>query len=135
MCFVVCVAWLWVFDWHFKGRMPQHQQKREDERSDKKRRERSPVRRIEDSKDLVLVLLIPLLLGASGGSSHPSLLNSWNHLLLMDVRTASPAATGGIFRRDDWPGFVAAVLLWHSPYPSSTARRGCGSSLPHKSYG
>lgn len=41
-CLFVCITWLWVFDWHFKARMPQHQQRRENERADKKR-ERSPV--------------------------------------------------------------------------------------------
>lgn len=43
VCFGVCVAWLWVFDWHFKPRMPHNQQMREEERSKKK--QRSPVRR------------------------------------------------------------------------------------------
>lgn len=40
VCFLVCAAWLWVFDWHFKARMPHNQQRREDER---KKREGSPV--------------------------------------------------------------------------------------------
>lgn len=42
VCLGVCVAWLWVFDWHFKPRMPHNQQMKEEERSKKK--QRSPVR-------------------------------------------------------------------------------------------
>lgn len=41
MCVGVCGAWLWLFDWHFKARMPHNQQRREEEKSKKK----SPVRR------------------------------------------------------------------------------------------
>eukprot|EP00904_Undaria_pinnatifida_P004987 jgi/Undpi1/1618/HiC_scaffold_11.g05008.m1 len=43
VCLLVCVAWLWVFDWHFKARMPHNQQMVEDERT-KKKQQRSPLR-------------------------------------------------------------------------------------------
>lgn len=43
VCLAVCAAWLWVFDWHFKARMPHHQQRKEDERT-KKTKKGSPVR-------------------------------------------------------------------------------------------
>lgn len=43
MCAAVCATWLWVFDWHFKARMPHNQQRREDERQNKKK-EHPPVR-------------------------------------------------------------------------------------------
>lgn len=44
VCLVVCAAWLWVFDWHFKAKMPHNQQMKEEERSKKK--QRSPVRSV-----------------------------------------------------------------------------------------
>lgn len=40
VCVGVCGAWLWLFDWHFKARMPHNQQRREEEKNKK-----SPVRR------------------------------------------------------------------------------------------
>lgn len=46
VCLVVCAAWLWVFDWHFKAKMPHNQQMKEEERTkgkSKKKPQRSPV--------------------------------------------------------------------------------------------
>lgn len=44
VCLVVCTAWLWVFDWHFKAKMPHNQQRKEDERAkSRKKQPRSPV--------------------------------------------------------------------------------------------
>ena len=46
VCLVVCAAWLWVFDWHFKAKMPHNQQMKEEERTkvkNKKKPQRSPV--------------------------------------------------------------------------------------------
>ncbi|CAM9932955.1 unnamed protein product [Pylaiella littoralis] len=55
VCLVVCAAWLWVFDWHFKAKMPHNQQKKEEQRS-KKKEERSPLRtRKKVTEDVELV--------------------------------------------------------------------------------
>lgn len=56
VCLLVCAAWLWVFDWHFKARMPHNQQMMEDERA-KKKQQRSPKRtrkkKVEEEAELV----------------------------------------------------------------------------------
>eukprot|EP00903_Cladosiphon_okamuranus_P021043 g19335.t1 len=61
VCLLVCGAWLWVFDWHFKARMPHNQQMKEEERSkSKKKQQRSPVRtRKKVSEDVELVDMRP----------------------------------------------------------------------------
>ncbi|CAM9766136.1 unnamed protein product, partial [Ectocarpus fasciculatus] len=51
VCLGVCGAWLWVFDWHFKPRMPHNQQMREEERSKKK--QRSPLRTRKKKKNAI----------------------------------------------------------------------------------
>ncbi|CAN0511866.1 unnamed protein product, partial [Ectocarpus sp. 12 AP-2014] len=51
VCLGVCAAWLWVFDWHFKPRMPHNQQMREEERSKKK--QRSPLRTRKKKKNVI----------------------------------------------------------------------------------
>ena len=50
VCLGVCVAWLWLFDWHFKGKMPHNQQKSEDERQKKKQRSSVRVTRRKDGE-------------------------------------------------------------------------------------
>ncbi|CAM9401537.1 unnamed protein product, partial [Hapterophycus canaliculatus] len=60
VCLGVCVAWLWVFDWHFKARMPHNQQMKEEERSKSKRKQRSPLRtRKKMSEEVELVDMRP----------------------------------------------------------------------------
>ncbi|CAN0249544.1 unnamed protein product, partial [Scytosiphon promiscuus] len=60
VCLGVCAAWLWVFDWHFKARMPHNQQMKEEERSKGKKKQRSPLHtRKNKSEEVELVDMRP----------------------------------------------------------------------------